>query len=100
MTLDEYQRLAARTINPELGAKDRLMDAAAGLAEESGEALALVRKALYQGKPLVLADLEKELGDALWCLAMTAQSAGLTLDAVAEANIAKLKARHPDRTQS
>ncbi len=93
----EYENSAARTINPELGANERLIDAAAGLAEEAGEALSLVRKHLYQGKELDRAKLEKELGDALWCLAMTARAAGLSLDRVATVNIAKLELRYPDR---
>jgi NTP pyrophosphatase (non-canonical NTP hydrolase) len=99
MDLGEYQRKAARTINPSLSEKERLIDAAAGLAEEAGEALAIVRKHLYQGKPLDLEKLEKELGDALWCLAMTAQAAGLSLEKVAETNIRKLERRHPDRVK-
>jgi NTP pyrophosphatase (non-canonical NTP hydrolase) len=94
----EYESAAARTINPKLGANERLIDAAAGLAEEAGEALSLVRKHLYQSGELDRAKLEKELGDALWCLAMTARAAGLSLENVAAANILKLGLRHPDRT--
>ena len=97
MTLDEYEGLAARTLNPELSQSERLMDAAAGLAEESGEILGLVRKHAYQGRELQRNEVLIELGDALWCLAMTAKSAGLTLDQVAAANIAKLRARYPER---
>src|ERR1044071_10305281 len=93
----EYERMAARTVNPSLNAKERLIDAAAGLAEEAGEALSLVRKHLYQGRELDRGKLEKELGDVLWCLAMTAKAAGLSLDAVAAANVKKLEERHPDR---
>ena len=92
-----YEKAAARTINPALDANGRLIDAAAGLSEEAGEVLALVRKHLYQGRDLDKEKLEKELGDALWCLAMTAKAAGLSLDAIASANIAKLEQRHPDR---
>ena len=92
---DEYQEAAARTINPALGDRERLMDAAAGMAEESGEVLALVRKHLYQERPLDLDRLTKELGDVLWCLAITARNAGLRLDAVAAANLEKLRQRHP-----
>jgi NTP pyrophosphatase (non-canonical NTP hydrolase) len=97
MELGEYERLAARTVNPSLDEKERMIDAAAGLAEEAGEALSLVRKHLYQGRALDRAMLEKELGDVLWCLAMTARACGLSLDAVAVANVAKLEARHRDR---
>jgi NTP pyrophosphatase (non-canonical NTP hydrolase) len=97
MNFDEYERLAARTINPALDEKGRMIDAAAGLAEEAGEVLSHVRKHLYQGRALDKAALEKELGDALWCLAMTARAAGLSLADVADANVKKLEARHPDR---
>jgi NTP pyrophosphatase (non-canonical NTP hydrolase) len=92
-----YEAAAARTINPELADSERLIDAAAGLSEEAGEVLAIVRKHLYQGKELDRGKLEKELGDALWCLAMTARAAGLSLDQIAATNIAKLERRHPDR---
>lgn len=95
MTLDEYARAAARTINTKLGDRERLMDAAAGLAEEAGEVLGLVRKQMYQSRELSREKLQEELGDALWCLAIVAQSAGLTLEQVAAANLAKLRARHP-----
>src|ERR1044071_10430003 len=93
----EYERMAARTVNPSLNAKERLIDAAAGLAEEAGEALSLVRKHLYQGRELDRDKLEQELGDVLWCLAMTAKAAGLSLEQIAESNIRKLEQRHPDR---
>jgi NTP pyrophosphatase (non-canonical NTP hydrolase) len=97
MNFSEFEAAAARTVNPSLDANGRLMDAAAGLAEEAGETLSLVRKHLYQGRELDREKLEKELGDVLWCLAMTAKAAGLSLDSVASANIAKLEARHPGR---
>lgn len=96
MTLADFQRAAARTINPALSERDRFLDAASGLAEEAGEVLGLVRKHLMQGRNLEPDRVAEELGDALWCLTITAQCAGLTLDQVAAANIAKLSGRHPD----
>ena len=96
MTLDEYERAATRTLNPKLSSTERLIDAAAGLAEESGEILGLVRKHAYQSHALQRDQLTTELGDALWCLAMTAKSAGITLEQVAAANVAKLRARYPE----
>jgi NTP pyrophosphatase (non-canonical NTP hydrolase) len=95
MTLDEYEAAAARTTNPKLTDTERLFDAAAGLAEESGEILGLVRKHVYQSHPLDRDTLSRELGDALWCVTMTARSAGISLEHVATANIAKLRARYP-----
>lgn len=96
MTFDEYQRAAERTLNARLTDPERLMDAAAGLAEESGEILGLVRKHVYQTHPLSRERLQSELGDALWCLTIAAHGAGLTLEQVAAANVAKLAARYPE----
>lgn len=95
MTLDDYEAAAARTTNARLSDAERLLDAAAGLAEESGEILGVVRKHAYQSRELDREKLKIELGDALWCLAMTARSAGIALDDIATANVAKLSARYP-----
>ena len=100
MDLATYEAAAVRTINPALAENERLIDAAAGLAEEAGEALSIVRKHLFQDRDLDRAKLEEELGDALWCIAMTARAAGLSLEQVAAANIAKLEERHSARLKS
>lgn len=92
---DEYQSCAARTVNPDLTENERLLDAAAGLAEEAGEVLGLVRKHVMQARALNRPAVMEELGDALWCLAIVAQSLGVSLSEVADANEAKLRARHP-----
>jgi len=36
-----------------------------------------------------------ELGDALWCLAIAADTLGISLQDVARRNVEKLRARHP-----
>ncbi|HEU5173855.1 MAG TPA: nucleoside triphosphate pyrophosphohydrolase family protein [Gemmatimonadaceae bacterium] len=96
MTLDDYQQAAARTINQGLDERARLVDAAAGLSEEAGEVLGLVRKHVYMNHALDRDRLTKELGDALWCLAGVAGALGVTLEDVAQSNLAKLRARYPD----
>ena len=96
MTLDDYETAASRTTNLKLTDVERLMDAAAGLAEESGEILSIVRKHAYQHRSIDKSKLETELGDALWCLAITARTAGLSLEQIASANIAKLRDRFPE----
>lgn len=96
MTFDEYQTAATRTANQKLSEKERLLDAAAGLAEESGEILGFIRKHVYQSHPLQRDSLQIELGDALWCLAMTAKNAGFSLEQIAAANVAKLRTRYPE----
>ena len=96
MTLDDYQRAALRTLNPALDERDRLLDAGAGLAEEAAEVLGLVRKRVFQGKEVDQSRLTEELGDVLWCLAVTADSLGISLSAIAAANQEKLARRHPN----
>jgi NTP pyrophosphatase (non-canonical NTP hydrolase) len=96
LTLAEYQRLATRTVNVSLSADQRLLDASAGLAEEAGEVLGLVRKHLFMHHDLDTARLTTELGDALWCLTVAASALGISLDDVAATNVAKLRRRYPD----
>src|SRR5436190_11550485 len=96
MTLDDYQRGALRTLNLSLDERDRLLDASAGLVEEAAELLGLIRKRAFQGKAVDQSRLTEELGDVLWCLAVTAHSVGVSLSAVALANQEKLSRRHPD----
>ncbi len=95
MNLDDYQRAALRTINPALSDRDRLLDAGAGLAEESAELLGLIRKRVFQQRDVDEARLTEELGDTLWCLAVAANSLGISLSNVAAANLSKLADRHP-----
>ena len=95
MNLDEYQRAALRTVNPSLDDRDRLLDASAGLAEEASEVLGLVRKRLFQARDVPPERMVEELGDVLWCLAVTAHALGMALSEVAEANQAKLAKRYP-----
>ena len=91
----DYQRNAARTMKVSLTPDEILIDASAGLAEEAGEVLGIVRKHLYQGRPLDEARLAEELGDALWCIAAVATARGLSLETIATTNIEKLRQRYP-----
>jgi NTP pyrophosphatase (non-canonical NTP hydrolase) len=97
-TLDGYQSRALRTINRALTTEQRLLDAAAGLSEEAGEVLAHVRKHVMRGRPLDREAVALELGDALWCLAVVADTLGIALHEVALRNVEKLQARYPERT--
>ena len=94
-TLAGYQVEARRTINRSLSDDQRLLDASAGLAEEAGEVLAHVRKHLLQGRPLDRDAVTLELGDALWCVAIAADTLGIPLAEVARRNVEKLRSRFP-----
>jgi NTP pyrophosphatase (non-canonical NTP hydrolase) len=96
MTLDDYQQAALRTLNPSLDARDRLLDASAGLSEGAAEVLGLVRKKTFQGREVERDRLVEELGDVLWCLSVTADALGIRMSEVARRNQEKLRKRHPD----
>ncbi len=95
MTLNEYQRLAARTINPTLTVQEQTEHALFGIASEVGELNGLFQKRL-QGHVIDEEHLLKECGDILWMLAEILTARDHTLEDVACMNIAKLKARYPD----
>ena len=96
MTINEYQELAMRTLNPALEPKDVLINGVMGLCGESGEAIDIVKKHLAQGHPLDKEKLAKELGDIAWYLAETAYVIGYPLEEILQGNIDKLKARYPE----
>jgi NTP pyrophosphatase (non-canonical NTP hydrolase) len=100
MTFDDYQQAALRTLNPSLDARDRLLDASAGLSEEAAEVLGLIRKKTFQGRDVDRDRLVEELGDVLWCLSVTAHALGISMSEVAERNQEKLAKRHPTGFQA
>ena len=96
MTINEYQQLAMRTLNPALSQKDVLINGVMGLCGEAGEAIDLVKKHLAQGHPLDREALLKELGDVAWYLAETAHALDADLESVLAGNIEKLRRRYPE----
>ena len=96
MTINEYQKLAMTTLNPQLSQKDVLINAVMGLCGESGEAIDIVKKHLHQGHELDREKLIKELGDIAWYLAEAATALDIDLETILERNIEKLSARYPE----
>ena len=96
MTINEYQKLAMTTLNPNLEKKDILINGVMGLCGESGEVIDIVKKHLAQGHNLDRDELIKELGDVAWYLAETATALDVDLEDVLVANIEKLKKRYPE----
>ena len=96
MTINEYQDLAMRTLNPALDNKDVLINSVMGLCGESGEAIDIVKKWLAQGHELDKKKLAKELGDIAWYLAEAATALDMPLEDIFAANIEKLRKRFPE----
>lgn len=95
MNMNEYQRLAGRTINTGLSNGEMELHALHGMAGEVGEIHSLYQK-VYQGHAMFSGDLIKEMGDLLWFIAELATAHGLSLDDIANQNIEKLKKRYPE----
>ena len=89
MTFDEYQEFARSTaIYPE---DCKITYPTLGLCGEAGEVAEKVKKKLRDGKSLDGVGLE--LGDVLWYISAHADDLGVTLEEIAQANVAKLRSR-------
>lgn len=95
MTINEYQRLSARTINPESGPISQEYHALHGIVGEIGELHSLYQKA-FQGHGFDEEHAKKELGDLMWFIAEYCTAKGWDLDDICQMNIDKLIARYPD----
>lgn len=95
MTGNEYQKLAARTINLELTDIGMEHHALYGMCSEVGELQALYQKT-YQGHKMDISHARKEVGDLLWFIAEYCTAHGWDLEDVMRENIDKLRARYPE----
>lgn len=91
----DYQRAAMRTAN-NLTSEQLILNGVLGLNGEAGEIADLYKKASFQGHELDKKKMIEETGDLLWYCAIMAQGLGVTLNEVANLNIAKLKKRYPN----
>lgn len=96
MNVDAYQREAMSLLNPALNDQQVLENALMGLCGESGEAIDLLKKHLFQGHPLDTEKLKKELGDVAWYLAEASQGLHVPLSEILQGNLDKLHERYPD----
>ena len=77
---------------------ERLLTAAVGMSAEAGEFTEVVKKIIFQGKPVNeenLFHLKRELGDIMWYVAQACIGLDISLDEVMEMNVEKLVARYP-----
>lgn len=95
MTGNDYQKLAARTINPNLTPIGQTNHALHGMVGEIGEIHSLYQKN-YQGHPIDKEHLKKEVGDLMWFVAEFCTAHDWDLDDIFQLNIDKLKARYPE----
>ena len=75
-----------------------LMTGAIGIASEGGEFAEIVKKCVFQGKPLdseTIFHAKRELGDIMWYWITSCRALNLDPNDVIAENVEKLKARYP-----
>lgn len=106
MTPSEYQKLCERTESEVAGEAwafrtapliRKLMHGSIGVATESGELLDVIKKHVWYGKPIDLANIEEEIGDMLWYAALLCNALDVNMEDIMKKNINKLRVRYPDK---
>lgn len=95
LTANEYQKLAARTINPDLKSVEMSYHALHGMSGEVGEINSIYQK-VYQGHKMDEKHLKKEVGDLLWFVVEYCTAMGWELEDIMLMNIDKLNIRYPE----
>jgi NTP pyrophosphatase (non-canonical NTP hydrolase) len=75
----------------------RLLHGALGLVTESGEFADVLKKHIFYGKPIDEVNLSEEVGDLFWYCAIIADALGEDFGDIMARNVAKLRARYPDK---
>jgi len=108
--MELYQKLAMRTNDGKCTERllkwqdvyDSIIDvggvfnACLGLSGEVGELNDMIKKWIFHGHDLDYSDVEKEIGDVMWYVAMMCESFGFNLAEIAQKNINKLIERYPE----
>tara|TARA_A100001035_G_C27639617_1_gene433922 strand:+ start:266 stop:667 length:402 start_codon:yes stop_codon:yes gene_type:complete len=78
---------------------ERLLTASVGMCAEAGEFTEVVKKIVFQGKPVNednLFHLKRELGDIMWYVMQACMGLDTDLNEIIEMNVEKLASRYPD----
>ena len=105
MKPEDYMKNAVKTescdwkvIDQRLRQLKRALHGAIGMADEAGEVLSIIKKAVFYGKGMTYPELrdavKDEAGDVLWYMAILLSELDLTFEEVMEYNTEKLKSRY------
>ena len=75
-----------------------LLTGSIGIASEGGEFAEIVKKCIFQGKPMddqTVYHCKRELGDIMWYWVNSCRALGLDPNEVMAENVEKLKSRYP-----
>ena len=87
-----------RDLNSKEFPTHRALTAALGLSAESGEFTEIIKKIVFQGKPVNeenLFHMKRELGDIMWYFIQACILLDTTPEEIIEMNVDKLKSRYP-----
>ena len=76
----------------------RLLTASVGMCAEAGEFTEIVKKIIFQGKPVTeenMFHMKRELGDIMWYMAQACIALDVTFEELVEMNVEKLEKRYP-----
>ena len=80
-------------------APERILTAALGICAEGGEFTEVIKKCVFQGKPMdeqAQYHLKRELGDIMWYISQACIALDTSIEEIIYMNIEKLEARYPD----
>lgn len=108
MTPQEYINNAICTKSPVSAVPSELnnptgfdiLHAALGIQTESAELTDALKKGIFYNKPIDWINCDEEIGDLLWYVAIYLHARGKTFEEIMDKNIAKLKARYPNKFTS
>jgi len=78
----------------------RLIHGSMGLVTEAAELQDALKKHIFYGKTLDKVNIEEELADMLWYMAIITDTLGVPWEDIMNRNIKKLKARYGDKFNS
>ena len=96
LSINDYQKFAAKGIRKESEGKNLIVGFALGLGGESGEVLDDIKKREYHGRNISIEHTAEELGDVMWYVANIATQLGFSLEDILINNICKLRDRYPE----
>lgn len=103
METEVYINASARTNKRKNDGKElsalqvELLHGAMGASTEANELLDMMKKHIFYNKPLDVANIVEEVGDAMWYFALILRELGFSFEEVMRINIEKLQARFPEK---
>ena len=77
---------------------ERLLTGAVGLSAEAGELMEIVKKLIFQGKPVndeTIFHMKRELGDVMWYIMQVLMALDTPIEEIVAMNVEKLEKRYP-----